>query len=85
MGHWLQTDFLFARPSWLSGFARILDLFGTFDSYNESSNGAEADARAMYADWRIVGQDIMSAVGRFQKENPFLEVNSLLLRDSKPS
>ena len=27
-----HTDFLFAKPSFLSGVARVLDLFGTFDS-----------------------------------------------------
>ena len=61
----LQTDFLFARPSFLSGVARILDLFGVFDSYNLSRTPEEADARAMYSDWRIVGQDIFDASDTF--------------------
>ena len=64
----LRTDFLYARPSWLSGLARVLDLFGVFDSYNESRNPREADARAMYSDWRIVGQDIAWCVHRFDSE-----------------
>ena len=68
MSHSIQTDFLFARPSWLSGFARVLDLFGVFDVYNQSRTPEEADAKAMYADWRIVGQDIMEAVSHFDSE-----------------
>lgn len=57
----LRTDFLFARPSFLSGFARILDVFGLFDSYNSSRTGKEADARALYSDWSMTGKDIAEA------------------------
>lgn len=64
----LQTDFLFGRPSFLSGVARVLDLLGVFDSYNQSRSPEEADACAMYSDWRIVGQDIMDAAERFDSE-----------------
>ena len=41
-----RTDFLFATPSFLSGAARVLDIGGTFDSYNSSESTEEADARA---------------------------------------
>jgi len=64
----LRSDFLFAQPSYLSGAARILDIFGVFDSYNERPNPEEADAQAMYADWRITGQDIIDAVAAFDAE-----------------
>jgi hypothetical protein len=64
----LRTDFLFAKPSFLSGVARILDLFGIFDAYNESRKPIEADASAMYADWRMIGQDIMDATQTFESE-----------------
>ena len=62
----LRSDFLFAQPSFLSGVARILDIFGLFDSYNESPTPQEADAQAMYADWRITGQDITDAAAEFE-------------------
>ena len=71
----LRSDFLFAQPSFFSGVARILDLFGLFDSYNESLTPQEADARAMYADWRITGHDISDAVAQFEAEIQS-EVNS---------
>jgi hypothetical protein len=53
-----RSDFLFARPSWLSGLARLVDIFGVFDSYNRSRTGEEADARAQYTDWCVVGHDL---------------------------
>ena len=71
----LQTGFLYAHPSFLSGLARVLDLFGVFDSYNRSRSPQEADAKAMYADWRIVGQDIMDAAERFEVDDVHRDSN----------
>ena len=53
-----MSDFLFARPSLLSGAARVLDFMGLFDSYNVSPTPEHADQRAMFADWRSVGNDL---------------------------
>ncbi len=61
MGH-VSSDFLVAQPCWAYGVGRFFDWGGYFDSYNRSANEAEADARALYSDWRIIGQDIMSAM-----------------------
>ena len=58
----MRTDYLFAVPTFWSGVASAIDLFGVLDSYNNSPNEAEADARALYADWVIVGQDVAHAV-----------------------
>jgi len=58
----IRSNFLFAMPSWLSGVARLVDLWGVFDWYNMSRTPQEADARAMYADWAIVGQDLRDAI-----------------------
>lgn len=63
-----RTDFLFARPSFLSGFGRVFDLFGVFDSYNESMSTEEADVLAMRSDWAMVGQDIRDAAARFESQ-----------------
>jgi hypothetical protein len=68
MGKKVQTDFLFAQPSFGSGAARSLDLWGTFDDYNRSDNPAEADAKAIAADWRVVGQDIYDAIEKVDSE-----------------
>jgi hypothetical protein len=62
-----MTDFLFARPSFLEGLARILDIGGTMQKYNESQTPEEADAKAMYNDFKTVGDDISFAFDQYEK------------------
>lgn len=57
----VRTTFLFSEPSVWNGCGRIIDLWGGFDLYNFSRTPLEADLRACYADWRMVGQDIRDA------------------------
>lgn len=64
----MRPDFLFASPSWLSGASRGLDLAGQFDDYNQSASGDEADAKALFADWRVVGQSLVNAVMGIRRE-----------------
>ncbi len=52
------SRFLFARPSFLEGFARTLDMAGTLNLYNYSTTEKQADSLALRADWRAVGEDI---------------------------
>lgn len=66
----MRPDFLFASPSWLSGASRGLDLAGQFDDYNQSASGDEADAKALFADWRVVGQSLLNAVMGVRRESP---------------
>jgi hypothetical protein len=60
-----QTDFLFARPSFIEGLARIIDFGGTLNEYNNSINPKEADSRAIRNDFAVVGKDICNAVDEF--------------------
>lgn len=53
---------LFASPGWASGAARILDIGGTFDLYNESPTSAIADTRALAADFMAVAEDFDAAL-----------------------
>ncbi len=62
----MHSDFLFASPSRLSGWARLLDLFGAFDDYNTSASRPMADARALYADWVVTGEDVRAAMAEFE-------------------
>ncbi len=62
MGKKLQSDFLLAQPSFTSGMASNLDLWGQSQSYNESEDAAQADANAIFSDWAMVGQDIEDAL-----------------------
>ena len=40
----------------------MLDIGGVYDICNESRDGDEADARAVYSDFRMVGQDLQWAM-----------------------
>jgi hypothetical protein len=60
-----RTDFLFARPSFMEGFARIVDFGGSLNEYNSSQSHEEADAMAIQKDFAVVGNDIWSAVTEY--------------------
>ncbi len=62
------TDYLYAGASFLEGVARVLDLGGTLNVYNESETPGDADARALASDWQAVGDDIQSAIGKYKQE-----------------
>jgi hypothetical protein len=64
----VQSDFLFAQPSFGSGAARVFDLWGQFDEYNRSDTPVEADAKAIASDWLVVGQDIYEAIEHYESE-----------------
>lgn len=64
-----QTDLLFARPSFISGMASVLDLGSTLVNFNAAPTPDIADARAVRSDWRSVGNDIRSAMNTHEREN----------------
>ncbi len=64
----VQSDFLFAQPSFGSGAARVFDLWGQFDDYNRSDTPSEADAKAIASDWCVIGQDIYDAIDQHESE-----------------
>lgn len=59
-----RTDFLFAKPGFLTGAGRTLDLAAVLEqySYNFSATPREADAWATANDWAVVGQDLRRAI-----------------------
>ena len=61
-----NSDFLFARPSFIGGLSRIFDFGGTLKIYNESPTEVIADARAIHADWKAVGNEIKIATCKDQ-------------------
>jgi hypothetical protein len=63
-----QTDFLFARPSFVEGMARVLDLGCTLNVYNESRTESQADYKAIRNDFRMIGQDIAFALKQNEQE-----------------
>jgi hypothetical protein len=66
----VQSDFLVAAPSFASGVGRLLDWYGTYDLYNVSRDGQEADTKAMFVDWYMVGTAIHDASLEFESANP---------------
>ncbi len=60
--------FLFARPSFLEGIARLFDFSNSLNVYNEVSTGREADGIATWIDWNVVGQDLWGAIELFENE-----------------
>lgn len=57
----ILSTFLFARPSFIEGFARVLDIGNALNEYNRSLTGQQADFLALRADWRQIGQSIRDA------------------------
>lgn len=58
---------LYATPSYLDGFARILDIGGTLDDYNYSATPEDSDRIAFLADWHAVASDFRKAVAETAK------------------
>jgi hypothetical protein len=58
----MRTWFLVARPSFIIGFGSLAALWGGQHRYNVAATGNEADARALYSDWRMVGQDLRDSI-----------------------
>jgi len=67
-----SSDFLFARPSFLAGFASIVDPVGTLIEYNQSLVPTMADRIATRLDWLAVGKDLFRAISQYQNQNTCL-------------
>ena len=64
-----MTDFLFAMPNFISGMGRAVDLGATMTQYNISETPEEADAKALYNDWLVVGNEIRKAANQLVPVN----------------
>jgi hypothetical protein len=64
------ADFLFAQPSFLSGFGRTLDLHGHYVEDNVCQTGDEADIRALICDWLVVQQDLDESWTKIINQHP---------------
>ena len=60
-----MTDFLFARPNFVSGMGRAIDLGATMTQYNISETPEEADACATANDWLAVGNDMRAVLEQY--------------------
>ena len=62
-----KSTFLFARPSFVEGMARVVDLGSTMQVYNGSKSEKEADTKALKKDWEAVGEDILGATEKYEQ------------------
>lgn len=56
------------RPSFLDGFASMLDHAPLSTRYRTSKNGIEADNAAIASDWAAVGADMQQAIDDYEAE-----------------
>jgi hypothetical protein len=63
-----RSFFLFARPSFVGGVARLFDFGGTLNTYNISATSEMADARAFYEDWKAIGDDMRAALENYRSQ-----------------
>lgn len=63
-----RTARLFAKPSFLGGIARVLDIGATLNEYNTDPTPADADSEALKSDWAAVADEMYSAVTNFEKQ-----------------
>ena len=69
------VSFVYAKPSFLEGMARLFDIGGTLDTYYyylPDDNPQDADARAIASDWQAVGRDIAFAIDEFSASQEML-------------
>ena len=62
------SDFLYARPSFLEGMARVMDFGGALNEYNTFLSDEDADFVALWMDWSAVGQDMRDAMSMYESE-----------------
>ena len=63
-----ESEFLFARPSFLEGLARIGDFTKRLSEYNSMPTPAQADRIALAADWNATGNHIREAMLKVRDE-----------------
>ena len=63
-----SSTFLFPRPSFWIGVARLLDFGQGLVRYNHASTPAEADFNALLSDWKAVGDDVRWAIRTYEDQ-----------------
>lgn len=63
-----NSDFLVAQPSFLTGMARSIDLFGQLTDYNYSETQEKADIRALMQDAQAIRKDMGTAMRKLEKK-----------------
>ena len=64
-----RTDFLLPKNNFLVGLGSVLNIAGAYFNYNYSKSEKDADYKAMYSDWKNVGEDFKVSKEKFEKDN----------------
>lgn len=70
-----NSDYLFARPTFISGIARLFDFSGTLNVYNISPDEQTADMRAFQEDWKALGNDMRAALAAYKEEQELRRIH----------
>lgn len=62
-----RSDFLFPRPTIVSGMGTIFNIWGNYYRFNGSPTPEIADKRAILNDWGVVGNDLRNAIASFDE------------------
>lgn len=81
----MSSDSLFVMPSFFSGAARVLDLWGWLDRYDRSRTPEEADLRARLSDWLATQQDSREALRLLLEHDPELTRDLLRILGPEPA
>lgn len=58
------STILFARPSFVEGMARAIDIGNTLNEYNAAPTPHMADQYALCADWMAIGADMQAVMSK---------------------
>ena len=50
------------------GIGKLFDFSGSYEKYNASDTGEDADTKAIFLDWLAVGEDLEYALNKFETE-----------------
>ncbi|MBL0912703.1 MAG: hypothetical protein IBJ09_10055 [Bacteroidia bacterium] len=62
-----RSSFRFPRTSFLTGAGSAFNIAGNYYRFTFPENAAEADAKALEADWNAIGNDLRRAMASFDE------------------
>ncbi|MGD1032583.1 MAG: hypothetical protein ABSA05_15750 [Opitutaceae bacterium] len=70
----IHTDFLTASSSFTTGMGSAVAIGGNFYGFNYSKTPDEADARALRADWIMIGKDLSDVMKKAESQPKCLDL-----------
>lgn len=65
------SEYLYAKPSFWEGVARLVDFSGSLSVYNGASTPIRADNLALLSDWVVIGDDLKETITVFKKNDVY--------------